>query len=107
MDTKELDQIMRRVDTKKRGLDEMERFFNHLLDPANAAGSVKIESWSVSKQGETYTKNERFLIGAASPEFRQQVRGLLECFRAKTERELQDEVAAMTAFGQSTLAAKS
>lgn len=106
MDTKELDKIMRKVDQKKRDLDEMQRFFDHLLDPKNAAGSVKIESWSVSKQGETYTPSERFMINAASPEFRKQVRELLESFRAEKERELQAEVAAMTAFGQSALAGK-
>lgn len=106
MDTKELDKIMRKVDQKKRDLDEMQRFFDHLLDPNNAAGSIKIESWSVSKQGETYTPSERFMINAASPEFRQEVRALLEGFRAKKEQELQEEVANMTAFGQSALAGK-
>ena len=106
MDTKQIDQLMRKVDKTKRELEMMQRFFDHLLDPENSAGTVKIESWSKSKPNETHTPHERFFVEAASPEFRQEVRDLLERFRAEKERELQKELAAMTSFGQSVLATK-
>lgn len=103
VDTKKLEEVMRKVDEKKRSLRELEQFFEHLLDPTNLSGSVKIESWSPTRQGETHQRSERFMVNSASKEFRAQVRQLLEEFRASREKELKQEIELMTKFGQSVL----
>ncbi len=106
MDTEQLDKILSKIDKKKRALEQMQRFFDHLLSPDNAAGSVKIETWSVSKSNETYTPSERFFVNEASPEFRQNVCVLLESFKSEAEADLQEALAEMAAYSQSALTKK-
>ncbi|MDQ5933288.1 MAG: hypothetical protein WC028_27855 [Candidatus Obscuribacterales bacterium] len=106
MDTEQLDKILSKISKKKSALEEMQRFFDHLLSPDNAAGTVKIETWGVTKHQETHTSNERFFVKEATPEFRKKVCVLLESFKLEAETELQEAIAEMAAYSHSVATKK-